>query len=312
MKKVPVVFTFDNNLSFPAAVCIDSLMRAASPNTFYDIFILHSGAPPKILGVEKIQNMYPNMSIKYRSVGDAFENAYEIRGITKTAYYRLLAADLIPEYNMVIYADVDTIFRMDLSGLLEFDLADCYMGAVYALGINTKPNERKHLRTIGLEQGNYFVSGFLLMDLLKIRKDGLVKDFIRLSKNNYKYQDQDIINIVCAGKIAPLPYVYHMAVEAYEAVSLKTEKLHTKYLYNPCNINPFLYSNIHYNGAKPWKDWCPNLDQWWEAYRHSAIYDPTLYFTFFKNKLEYLDQLSLLKRIKVLVRFFVFGRKKIK
>ena len=54
------------------------------------------------------------------------------------------------------------------------------------------------------------------------------------------------------------------------------------------------------------------MDQWWEYYRKSPIYDPAFYFSFFNNKLEYLDQLSLIKRLKILLRYFILGRKKIK
>ena len=93
---------------------------------------------------------------------------------------------------------------------------------------------------------------------------------------------------------------------------MKTDILNTKYMYNPFDCDPLLYSNIHYNGVKPWKDWCPNMDQWWEYYRKSPIYDPAFYFSFFNNKLEYLDQLSLIKRLKILLRYFILGRKKIK
>lgn len=38
---VPIVFAFDNNLVFPACVCLSSLMMSAKETTFYDIFILY-------------------------------------------------------------------------------------------------------------------------------------------------------------------------------------------------------------------------------------------------------------------------------
>lgn len=310
MRKIPVIFTFDENLSFPAAVCISSLMQYASKETFYDIYVLHSGVPPKITGLDRIIATYSNISVQYRSVGSAFSGAYEIRGITKAAYYRLLAAILIPEYDKVIYADVDTLFRMDLSGLYDIELQDDYMGAVYAQSINTSAQGQKYLQSIGLTPGGYFCSGLLLMDLRKIRMDNLTERFVKLANNNYKYQDQDIINIVCKNRILSLPYIYHMAIPAFEAVSKQLDILHTKYYHLPYEVNPLVYSNIHYNGAKPWNDWCHNFDLWWECYRKSPIYEPSFYFTFFNNKLEYLDQLSLLKRVKILLRFFVYGRKK--
>ena len=42
MKTVPIAFAFDNNLVFPACVCLSSLLMNAKDDTFYDIFILHS------------------------------------------------------------------------------------------------------------------------------------------------------------------------------------------------------------------------------------------------------------------------------
>ena len=312
MQTIPIVLTFDDNMSLAAAVCISSILSSGKEDTFFDFYILYSGYEPNIEGLEKIKRKHSNMNIKFRSVGKLFDNAYQIRGITTAAYYRLLAAELIPEYEQVIYADVDMIFRMDLSTLYRMDLGDNYLGAVYALGLNTEEKPRQYVASIGLTPGDYFLSGFLLMNLSKIRKDKLTNKFIELAKNNYKYQDQDIMNIVCKGKIVSLPYVYSMTIGAFEAVSLKTDLLHTKYMYNPYDKDPLLYSNIHYNGVKPWKDWCPNLDQWWEYYRNSPIYDPAVYFSFFYNKLEYLEQLTLLKRIKILLRYFVYGRKEIK
>ena len=88
------------------------------------------------------------------------------------------------------------------------------------------------------------------------------------------------------------------------------EMLDSKYMHSESSEDPLIYSNIHYNGAKTWKSWCPNLDQWWECYRKSPIFDPEFYFQFFYDKLDYLDQLSLLKRLKILARYFLVGRKK--
>lgn len=45
MNIIPIAFAFDNNLTMPAAVAFTSLLKNASPETFYDIFILHSEKP---------------------------------------------------------------------------------------------------------------------------------------------------------------------------------------------------------------------------------------------------------------------------
>lgn len=130
MNVVPIAFAFDNNLTIPAAVTFTSLLVNAAPNTFYDIFVLHSAKASldKHL-LSLIDDTFHNCKISYVPVGDTFDNAFEIRGITTPAYYRLLIPTLIPQYDKIIYADADIIFRLDLSNLYSTDLGSNYLAA---------------------------------------------------------------------------------------------------------------------------------------------------------------------------------------
>ena len=67
---------------------------------------------------------------------------------------------------------------------------------------------------------------------------------------------------------------------------------------------------VHYNGQKPWHEYCVNFDIWWEYYRKCPFYDEQYYFKFFFDKTMSLDSLTLWKRIKILLRYFVYGRYK--
>ena len=111
MKTVPIVFAFDNNLVLPACVCISSLLMNAKEDTFYDIFILHSN---NIMlnreELDRIPEYYKNCRIQYRQVGNTFDSAFEVRGITTSTYYRLLIPELVPEYGKIIYSDPLPIF----------------------------------------------------------------------------------------------------------------------------------------------------------------------------------------------------------
>ena len=69
------------------------------------------------------------------------------------------------------------------------------------------------------------------------------------------------------------------------------------------------YGTVHYNGPKPWKGFCVNYDIWWETYRKSPFFDEKFYFEFYNRKQNELDHLSLWKRIKILVRFIIHGKK---
>jgi len=65
---------------------------------------------------------------------------------------------------------------------------------------------------------------------------------------------------------------------------------------------------IHYNGPKPWKGWCLNFDIWWEYYRKSFIFDEQYYLDFYARRMNDIDRLSLVKRLKIVLRYFKNGQ----
>ena len=311
MKKniVPIAFAFDNNLVMPACICISSLLMNARPDTFYDIFILHS--PKEELTKEKLDllpHYYSNCRLQYRKVDATFDDAFEIRGITTPTYYRLLIPDLIPEYDKVIYSDVDVIFRMDLSQLYQSDLAGYLLAATKDLDLNLSKEGKEYIvSTLGLIQGNYLQAGFIIMNNALMRKDKKEKQLKALAKQKYKHQDQDILNIACQGKVLYLPPCYNMTNYSYNYMLHDYDLVET--LYTDEEIRFALsHGNIHYNGQKPWKGYCVNFDIWWEYYRKSPFFDAKFYYDFFAKKMGELDRFTLWKRIKLLVRYFVYGQ----
>lgn len=310
MNVVPIAFAFDNNLVFPACICLSSLMMHAKEDTFYEIFILHSEREQlNREELDKLPTFYSNCSVTYRSVGDVFDNAFEIRGITTPAYYRLLIPELIPEYDKVIYSDVDVIFRMDLSELYSLNLGENYLAATKDLGLNLSQDGIAYIQSMPeLQIGKYLQSGFIVINNKKILQDGLVQQFKLTAKRKLKYQDQDTLNIVCHGKILYLPLEYNMTDYSFYYALVERNLLQTLYD-NELIDNAIKYGNLHFNGHKPWKKYCVNFDIWWEYYRKSPFFNEQIYFDFFYKKLDELDSLSLWKRIKILIRYFVYGKK---
>lgn len=308
---IPIVFAFDNNLTLPAAVCIYSLFCSAKADTIYDVHILfRRGHKLDTTFIKKIFKQYPQHRLKLIEVDGRFDSSFEIRGITTAAYYRLLIPILIPEYDKVIYSDVDVIFRQDLSEVYKLDLTSYIVAGVNNLAHIDNDLRNHYEGTLGLDPNKIICSGFLVMNLAAIRKENIHDLWLELSKNNYKFQDQDVINISCAGRIrmldpkfSLLTYINHYALKSGKNVFLP--------LWNEAKIDEALKEgNIHYNGAKPWKGWCLNFDIWWEYYRKSPIFDEKFYFDFYFHKLDEYDRLSLTKRIKILARYILHGQRK--
>lgn len=308
MMRIPIVFAFDDNLILQAAVCISSLLEHAHDNTYYDIYILHpreSDMQNSI--IQKLHEKYDRFSLSFIHVESIFEKSYEVRGITSPTYYRLLIPTILPNENKLFYSDVDIIFRTDLSDVFDIDLSNEYLAATFDLGMILTEDGQKHISKIGLKDKNkYLQAGFLLMNTRKMREDAVVDRFIKLSKNKYQFQDQDILNIVCDGKYKLLPIMYNMTDYVFMFLHQKHE--YFKNLSETEILDALKRGTLHYNGHKPWKKYSLNFDVWWEYYRMSPVFNYDLYYQFFYQKKDLFDRLPLYKRIKVLMRFFIYGR----
>ena len=311
MNIVPIVFAFDKGMSLPAAVCIFSLLKNAETTTSYDIFILYP-ADSRLdeALIDKVINEFPDHKLTYIPVKNGFEGKYEIRGINNLTYYRLLIPDLIPQYDKIVYSDVDVIFQSDLYSIYS---TACTDDQVYIYGVNSlaqyDDDMRQYYEKLGLDSSKIIYAGNIILNSKKLREDKVTDKFISLSENKYKYQDLDIINIACENRIGFLPLWFCMTTYMhYYAVYDKSILL--KYWTNEDILLGLRSGIVHYNGPKPWNCYCPNFDQWWQYYRESPVFDEKYYFDFYYNKLDELDQLPLLKRVKILVRYFVYGKRK--
>lgn len=307
MNVVPIAFAFDNNIITAACVCLSSLLANADKDTFYEIFILHServDLRKDELG--KVDQAYPNCRLRYVAVDDSFDSAYEVRHVTKATYYRLLLPVLITEYDKIIYSDVDIIFRMDLWKAYSTELEGYYLAATYDIGLN---QDEKYLSRLGLAKWQYFQAGFVVLNLKQLREDHMADKFKELAKNKYRYQDQDIINISCKGRIRQLPPCYNVNDCALIYMYWHPGRLPETISEKDCK-EATTNGNIHYSGYKPWRRYSIGFDIWWEHYRKSPVYDEQAYFKFFFDKTMLLDSLTLWKRIKILLRYFVYGRYK--
>ncbi|UIR56008.1 glycosyltransferase family 8 protein [Sphingobacterium sp. SRCM116780] len=304
MKIIPIVFCFDDNWEMPAGVCITSLLENANIDTFYDIFILYSSQSTFVQydRLSALMNRYKNCKITYRSVGNQFEKAFQIRGITNSTYFRLLIPELIPEYDKIMYHDVDVIFRQDLAEIFEStDLTDFYVAGVTSPGGLNEGVKKDRLK-LGLDSKDYILAGNIIFNNALLRQDGIVELFKKeVQTSQYQFQDMDIINIVCKGKTKRMAPVFCATIQIF---NLAANQVKQDY-YSLTELKEAEKMGIvHYNGPKPWVKYCPNFDIWWEYYRRSIFFDSKYYFDFFNDKIDEYDRLSLKKRIKILVRYF--------
>lgn len=306
---VPIVFAFDKNMVFPACVCLSSLMMSAKETTFYDIFILYPASDGlERKEIDRVQEFYSNCRIQYIAVDDIFAGAYEIRGITTPAYYRLLIPELIPQYDKILYSDVDVIFRSDLYDIYSStDMQGCLLAGVNSLSHLVPAYAKYYTEQLKRNPRSIVYSGNLIFNGKQMREEHTTEKLIEHRGQKYMFQDMDILNVVCEGRIKFLSPCFCLSTFIAEQAIYGKEKLTE--IWTDQEIATALSSGIvHYNGQKPWRGWCINFDVWWEYYRKSPFFDEKFYYDFFHDKLDEYDKLSLWKRIKILIRYFVYRK----
>jgi lipopolysaccharide biosynthesis glycosyltransferase len=117
--------------------------------------------------------------------------------------------------------DSDMVVKGDLSELLRLDIGDFYIGAAYEFW--------KHLIRMSytlrrsVSKKFYFNSGVMLMNLTKIRQDGLLAKLEDYTNNNFRtYMDQDALNVVVGNDILLLPVEDNTMNFFYEHIDLPT------------------------------------------------------------------------------------------
>lgn len=256
---IPIVFSTDHNYVMPTGVTILSLLMS-NPQEVFDIFIL---CGMDVTDVDKSNltrqvELYSKESkINFLNLDNAFSGSHEIRDISIACYYRLLIPWLIPQYDKIIYSDVDILFMGNIAGLYNLEV-EGYVAGVNTPGFSASKRTSRYIENLGLNPQRYINSGFLLINAKKQRDDNLQPKYLEHSKRKYLFQDQDILNIVTAGEITYLPLIYNAAPSRIAPHSeLKFEDVVV----------------VHYAGDKPWKTFTLRWREWWNFYDKSIFYD---------------------------------------
>ena len=278
---IPVILSIDNNVVMPCGVTITSLLHNAKPDTFYDIYILFKTESLSEDSRERIHNAFQdkdNCSIQFVEVGERLDQVQTSGNshITSATYYRLSIPDLFPQFNKVVYSDIDIIFQQDLSDVFSQTLLnDEWIAAVPDLSIDGKRILDSQLPSkVGKNADDYVNAGFLIMNLEALRTHNVTSLFYDHAQKKYDQHDQDILNIVCDGHIQILPSCFNFQPNHF---------LHYMWsgLDKGISFRSFFQNaTVHYTWKhKPWNALeCVAGDTWWHYYKLSPFYGDSFYF----------------------------------
>lgn len=271
-RKIEIAFCFDENMIYPACVAIASLLDSEKDDTVH--FEISCICSKKALEYQEklkeiVEKRDQQSKICFYAAPEQFDESYEVRGITSSTYLRLMLHRILEHKKNVIYADVDMLFMDSLQALWSMEFSNVLLAGVK--GANNFADTWKACLQNGYAdelqglEGNYINAGFLLMNLQAIREWNPDSMWIAMSKKNYHYQDQDILNITCKGQIQFLEARYNVQAHLTkkEFMQFAKESIYSK---DQCMKAWEQPAVLHYTGPKPWINRGANKAKLWWNY----------------------------------------------
>ncbi|GHU80460.1 glucosyltransferase [Spirochaetia bacterium] len=250
---VPIVFAATDNYTPPLSVALQSIMENADPErNEYRFFILHTD-----ISAEHQALLHAQAGALRGCSLDLIDVSPYTAGFipaslnyTIAAYFRLLAPYLLKEYAELIYLDCDTICLTDIAGILDYGYDQSVLGAAHRPNCDDpeEPWLKEYPKALGLaDYRDYFNSGVLVINTKPftemITREAL---FERAVTTTNLFADQDILNILCEGRVGWFPMKWNSLTDK-DIPTIPEDQIQE---YEESRANPAI---IHLNNDKPWK-----------------------------------------------------------
>ena len=250
--RFPIVLSTDKNYVVPTYVAIHSLVRHTDKDTLdnIDIYILCSGVDTES------RDYFNNLGVNIKFVDVEMEKLNlnrELDYISMATYYRLMIPDILVDYDRCLYLDSDLIVRDDITNLLLHPIKDYTIMGVknyFSQEVFHEFYEQRCKECSIDTLDTYVNAGVLLVNLDRVRvTDTYSKMLDDLRINHYAYNDQDIINKYCYGRIGLMSVKYNFMVSYLKRIEKISEVLNESVL--DVAHDPVI---VHYaSRKKPWR-----------------------------------------------------------
>lgn len=191
------------------------------------------------------------------------------------------------QYQKVLYLDCDLIVRADLAELYDVDLKKNLLGAVrdpdFTGQLNIPGFDTMEYCVETMKMRNpydYFQAGVLVLNIVEMRKITTVEKLLDIAEQNlYRYSDQDILNILCEGRVTYLDMAWNHIHDC------NRERIKNTVEWAPAQIrDAYMEARkapkiIHYAGfVKPWISPREEFSEdFWAAARETVFYELLIY-----------------------------------
>lgn len=262
-QQIHLAIAFDENYLHPFYALLNSVFS----NNQHLLIVLHviaTGMAEDVLDRIKTYVASRGGAIVFYTIDETLVKKFVlINQWTSAVYYRLFFPLMMQqEVSRLLYLDTDTLVIGDLEALYFADMEGFPVAAVYDNYVKTQPLLGIH------EDGAYFNSGMLLMDVPKWREQKISErafEFLISDSDKIRFVDQCALNAVLRNNWKKLDGKFNLMY------SLLPEELSRR------EIVPFLRDKviIHFTLQRPWSMLCKNrLDYLYFQYLKTSPVGP--------------------------------------
>lgn len=287
---VPVVFAADDGYVPMVTTTVRSMLDNADKTRFYDIVILTSNISweHQELMRENLTAGANNVSLRFHDVSaviDQYDLATNNEHIGIETYYRFIIQLVMPGYDKVLYLDSDLIVEGDVSELYDTELGDNLLAATrdvdYLGNLNMNDGIRLAYTKSRLKMDNpydYFQAGVLLLNIKAMSEAYTTAQWLEFaSVRDYIYDDQDVLNTHCQGRVLYLDQAWNVMHDCCGRVG-------NVFTFAPADVfKAYMAARNqpkirHYAGCdKPWSlvkcDWAAH---YWKYAKETPFYEELL------------------------------------
>ncbi len=277
---IPIVLAANDKYVPMLGVTIQSILANACLEDEYRIYIFYTEMNKmhrkrlEFMKRKNVQLFFVNLNEKMLGIRREKSNHLSIETV-----YRLFIPEILQEYDKVLYLDCDLIVNSDIAELYKMDISGHILGAAHDAFSEVAIEHIEEILRIPYESA--FNAGVLLINTRKFIQeqvkekcfDLLNEDWNR-KEHQYIYMDQDVLNIVCSGKVYFFSMEWDfqwgcMKFDSPDPIGVFAEE------YRQAQEN---YKIIHFSGGeKPWE--YPELcgsQVYWQYARQSDFYEELL------------------------------------
>ncbi len=258
LNKIPIFFAIDDKYIPLLAVALQSIIENSSSKNYYLVKILYTDITEE--NQEKIKKYErDNVNIEFVDLNYYIEKVkdklYTRDYYSKTTYFRLFIPDLYPQYDKVLYLDVDIVALSDVADLYNINMGDNLVAAAPDDVIQTIEVFQEYVeKVVGVaDYRDYFNAGVLVMNLDELRKFNFQEKFLYLLET-VKFsvaQDQDYLNRLCKGRTKMIKNTWdRMPIGGDTVDRKKLHLIHYNLAFKPWHFEDILYKEYFWKYAK--------------------------------------------------------------